>query len=313
MNAGQCRIFVLAARVAAVRLIRFRRGAPGKTWTPVVLRWRRRLPRQIRGAAHPGIAAQHLWHLQFHLHFTRLRVGQPNKMRWPASLPPSRESRRIDLKRAGTIVRAATLEQPARSIHDGPSARYAALPGVLNVYSVAKAAIYPARRPAAASAGHPARRPAPLVLSHLRLEILRPNTPGYDIIRPLGARVPARLSELPSHSRAPNSPHSAEISRRPRSARHGQQNRAPELVWSSSRPAPEAVGPLKSGSEDSPGPGRRSSGSGPAPVAEQVVSLPRVSAAPITVLDPALLDRLTDDVIRRVERRVRIERERRGV
>jgi hypothetical protein len=33
----------------------------------------------------------------------------------------------------------------------------------------------------------------------------------------------------------------------------------------------------------------------------------------ITALDPALLDRLTDDVIRRVERRVRIERERRGV
>jgi hypothetical protein len=30
-------------------------------------------------------------------------------------------------------------------------------------------------------------------------------------------------------------------------------------------------------------------------------------------LEPGLLDRLTDDVIRRVERRVRIERERRGL
>jgi hypothetical protein len=30
-------------------------------------------------------------------------------------------------------------------------------------------------------------------------------------------------------------------------------------------------------------------------------------------LDPALVDRLADDVIRRVERRVRIERERRGL
>jgi hypothetical protein len=30
-------------------------------------------------------------------------------------------------------------------------------------------------------------------------------------------------------------------------------------------------------------------------------------------VDPRLLDRLTDDVIRRVERRVRIERERRGL
>jgi hypothetical protein len=30
-------------------------------------------------------------------------------------------------------------------------------------------------------------------------------------------------------------------------------------------------------------------------------------------LDPAVMDRLTDDVIRRVERRIRIDRERRGV
>jgi hypothetical protein len=31
------------------------------------------------------------------------------------------------------------------------------------------------------------------------------------------------------------------------------------------------------------------------------------------LLDPALVDRLADDVIRRVERRIRIERERRGI
>lgn len=37
------------------------------------------------------------------------------------------------------------------------------------------------------------------------------------------------------------------------------------------------------------------------------------AAAPIAKLDPALLDRLADDVVRRVERRVRIERERRGL
>jgi hypothetical protein len=33
----------------------------------------------------------------------------------------------------------------------------------------------------------------------------------------------------------------------------------------------------------------------------------------MTDLDPRLVDRLTDDVIRRLERRVRIERERRGL
>ena len=35
--------------------------------------------------------------------------------------------------------------------------------------------------------------------------------------------------------------------------------------------------------------------------------------APIAELDPRVMDRLADDVIRRVERRARIERERRGV
>ena len=38
-----------------------------------------------------------------------------------------------------------------------------------------------------------------------------------------------------------------------------------------------------------------------------------VAAIPITKLDPALMDRLANDVIRRVEQRVRIERERRGL
>jgi hypothetical protein len=37
------------------------------------------------------------------------------------------------------------------------------------------------------------------------------------------------------------------------------------------------------------------------------------AAQQITSLDPRLVDRLTDDVIRRVEQRVRIERERRGL
>jgi hypothetical protein len=37
------------------------------------------------------------------------------------------------------------------------------------------------------------------------------------------------------------------------------------------------------------------------------------AAQQITTLDPRLVDRLTNDVIRRMEQRVRIERERRGL
>jgi hypothetical protein len=42
-------------------------------------------------------------------------------------------------------------------------------------------------------------------------------------------------------------------------------------------------------------------------------SISRTTPQPITKLDPALVDRLTDDVIRRVEQRARIERQRRGL
>jgi hypothetical protein len=39
----------------------------------------------------------------------------------------------------------------------------------------------------------------------------------------------------------------------------------------------------------------------------------RAALLPITKLDPSFVDRLTDDVIRRVEQRARIERQRRGL
>lgn len=42
-------------------------------------------------------------------------------------------------------------------------------------------------------------------------------------------------------------------------------------------------------------------------------SRPRPATVRFADFEPGLVDRLTDDVIRRVERRVRIERERRGL
>jgi hypothetical protein len=46
---------------------------------------------------------------------------------------------------------------------------------------------------------------------------------------------------------------------------------------------------------------------------EAPLRVARAVTASVTNLDPSLWDRLADDVIRRVERRVRIERERRGL
>jgi hypothetical protein len=53
----------------------------------------------------------------------------------------------------------------------------------------------------------------------------------------------------------------------------------------------------------------------PAPAAATAQDAPRRErdALRALALDPAVADRLADDVIRRVERRIRIERERRGI
>ena len=53
------------------------------------------------------------------------------------------------------------------------------------------------------------------------------------------------------------------------------------------------------------------------PILEEKVSVLRpiepMAVGPVTKLDPALVERLADDVIRRMDQRVRIERQRRGL
>jgi hypothetical protein len=93
-----------------------------------------------------------------------------------------------------------------------------------------------------------------------------------------------------------------------------QFERPEELVWHRGHRPPTFVTenePHQSRSEPFQGPPVRSL---PGQEAASVVA-PAVerAAAQVTKLDPGLLDRLTNDVIRRVEQRIRIERERRGL
>jgi hypothetical protein len=89
-----------------------------------------------------------------------------------------------------------------------------------------------------------------------------------------------------------------------------------DIVWSRRRSASGAVMDL----EPDARPSRAIGWTAPAPAApaepRPVVSrqpLPSAPSVKLTDIDPRLLDRLTDNVIRRVERHVRIERERRGL
>jgi hypothetical protein len=88
-----------------------------------------------------------------------------------------------------------------------------------------------------------------------------------------------------------------------------------DLIWRKAYPP----APTRNGAEArehlmglaKPSSSRAVAGDGPAkPVADRALPLATLRFAHF---DAGLLDRLTDDIIRRVERRVRIERERRGL
>jgi hypothetical protein len=95
------------------------------------------------------------------------------------------------------------------------------------------------------------------------------------------------------------------VASRPASAVDAFATRSPELAWRVREPAPMAApGPAQA----EPVPTRHThAGTEPDDV-------PAVrTALRSQPLDPAYVDRLADDVIRRIDHRLRIERERRGL
>ena len=90
--------------------------------------------------------------------------------------------------------------------------------------------------------------------------------------------------------------------------------RPPELVWRRERQLEKQR--MESAAENPrviPSPASFRAAVAEAEVAQQVRPMVARAATQTTSIDPALIDRLTEDVIRRVEKRARIERERRGL
>jgi hypothetical protein len=94
-----------------------------------------------------------------------------------------------------------------------------------------------------------------------------------------------------------------------------QIDRVEELVWRRGQRSPtvtEESGREPERPESNRGLSARSTPSHDGSAAMSPAAM-RTAALQAAKLDPALLDRLTDDVIRRVEQRIRIERQRRGL
>lgn len=120
---------------------------------------------------------------------------------------------------------------------------------------------------------------------------------------------------LQSFGRRPTAPGDLfSTSRKQNKPSRVQFDRPEELVWRRvGRPSTEVAdtGRRQEFSDSYEQPALRSFQSQAA--ARVPASLEQPAAQQITKLDPSVLDRLTDDVIRRVEQRIRIERERRGL
>jgi hypothetical protein len=102
-------------------------------------------------------------------------------------------------------------------------------------------------------------------------------------------------------------------------ARVAAMRATPDLVWRQAARASGQASPEPHGAIGAPGPRGAAAVQRSAAVRETAspiafaATAPRSTASTAPAYDAAFVDRLAEDVMRRVERRVRIERERRGL
>jgi hypothetical protein len=324
------RAWVLSARNAARRFMRGGSSAAARTrsWTPLVLRWRKR--RAIKQGMPAGsfVSSTNVASFpQFHFYFTQFfaqrgRGAGSSKTGLPLSIPDAqtiRSYKSLDLVRATPRLSGAAgyrRRRPAgHRIEErvNPKAgmqsesRYSAqndAPGIVRSFLSRESTLF--YRPGAGrkrlppNAGEtrtamPARALPTLVFAGR-------SRSGSDR-RPMpAARTRAETSNAALSAR--------EATFRPALSYQGE-----ELVW---RRVTRSLADHEERSH------RRTSADRPVRAEPSPAEVSRIagdlssSAAAsadraITSFDPAMVDRLTDDIIRRVEKRARIERERRGI
>ena len=277
-------------------------------WAPVMLRWRRRANR-LSNACVPRGTRQDTWTLQFHLHVASRSAELLREINVVKSLWSSiaRHSERTILKHhIGGIREVASRQQVLRELLFRTAAGGKRL---RNLKSAPRDLVSPI-----------SFSPQKTVRS-----MSGKRTPSLDQVRKLLVLGSTRIVEswrLESHSKLCEREfqimHFRKLEQQDAISRRKNQGPAsdlrfmPELAW---RTAP----PVQSGgikqSEDSFTSGEQHVRSFPQHDVELQTLSPSKPAAEFQLakLDSRVLDRLTDHVISRMERRVRIERERRGL
>lgn len=309
----------LATRVAVLRARnRRQQGRVLAGWPRLTLRWRRPRPRRTCAAAgRRAIATHNYWFPAYHLHLTGHATQPVSKTR------ASDAWRLTDADGANPGFRhvdtTATSRNPPEP-HASRGRRRAA-----HVFRARQIRLLPPRSSAPGGPRNVNRSPISATTASLRIH--RRSGPSY------------RHEPAPAHRRVAGS-EEAVVHRHLRTRKYGSRESQLSTPQPSGTPLPGALTWRQSPATHRPAElawrrlpqsptaavDRAAGPAGPVsarPLPAAVASTPdgshvdtrkdRPAVLPAASVDSRLLDRLTDDVIRRVERRIRIERERRGL
>ena len=300
-----------AARRFVPRLVR--KAAGSQLWRPVVLRWRR--TRRVATAAitrRTSIAAKYLTFPQLHFHFATYITQRFDRSVTAVPLTAAHEKPVVLDRRPGVVPPPERPSQVARlyrarlvkpqlvdtksivnwtTVRQAPQFQRSKVFAPTNIYHRKAFLIVPG----STEGERPVQKDQPTQGTQTRSRVFRETLRMFSVRR-------QTISEYPkSHANE-------------RKVSEFLLNSPEELVWRRSRRRQLEVVDEPQGLP-APATSVQRQSVRSVPVQESTVAVAHVNptVAHITKLDPALVDRLAEDVIRRMEQRVRIERQRRGL
>lgn len=305
------RTLKLAARVAAGRFA-LRSGANNRAggWLPLVLRWRRRRQaRQTVNGDRVTSLAPILCFPQNHFHFATYLTSRVTRPSVPAVLPAGTIYReRIVRDRSWTNV--LTINRAAQSrqtydrinyVREGPPPK-STIEMAQPFRSSRVFEPIPTSGVSRQRGSLITRRPATVEVNTRREELTQLFKTHGRIYEHQPQVFPRRLP-----AREPNA------SVGPPKRKQTQFTSPEELVWRRVQPLSTVGTDVRNANALEPNQNESGRSFSETPAQQTSTPLARAAQQQITKIDPSLLDRITDDVIRRVEQRARIERQRRGL
>jgi hypothetical protein len=299
----------VAARIAAKNFLRrfVRHGRSARPWSPEALRWRRARPRrnaQMHRVGPPFVAQ---WFTQFHMHFAIAAASVRERAEKTRSIHHFAMERRsvrliVDRPSASSVVILPLPDRPRASlVHRIVVQRAHSHREMMLRQSTLHLSFRRAERTTVTNLEF-RQEPATRTTPHAAIEA---RGKAHSPPRPI-APVPPAIAR--AHRKT-----LVRTAREPEARPQLPPIRTPELAWRKpERSSPEAE-PDRVSETAMRSFAQRPDTSFSNPPPQTAWQTQSVASGRPLALDSATVDRLAEDVIRRVERHIRIERERRGV